>query len=88
MVSGSAKVYGNAKVYNNAWVYGNAEVYGNAICTKKVFTCNFTKNNITVTDKHIAIGCEMHTFKYWFKNIKKIGQRTGKQLITINKEIK
>lgn len=82
-VYGSAEVYGNARVYENAEVYGDArvfgdaEVYRNAWVSVKCLTVTGIKHDITCTDKHIAIGCEMHTFTHWKKHIKEIGKKNG-----------
>ena len=65
-VYGDAKVYGNAEVYGNAKVYGNAEVYGDAKATTVVKTFeNAFYYDITVTDKHIKIGCQQHLKSEW-----------------------
>ena len=71
-VHGNAKVYGNAKVdgnadvYGDAWVWGNAEVYGDAKATTVVKTFeNAFYYDITVTDKHIKIGCQQHLKSEW-----------------------
>ena len=80
-VFGDAEASGNAGVSGNAWVYGNAKVsgnvwvHGNAICTRTPFTCVLTNDYITVTDRHVAIGCEQHTFKHWLKHIEDIGKK-------------
>ena len=69
-VSDNARVFGNAVVSDNAWVTGNAKVSGNAVVSDNavvsgnaVVTRNpvFISNiyhNITITDKHIQIGCQ------------------------------
>ena len=74
-VSGEAKVYGDAKVSGDAEVYGNAkvsgddEVYGDKI-EKENDLINITSNvdsyNITITPKHIKIGCQYHSKTAWF----------------------
>ena len=65
-VYGDAKVYGNAEVYGDAKVYGNAEVYGDAEATTVVKTFgNAFYYDITVTDKHIKIGCQQHLKSEW-----------------------
>ena len=49
-----------------AWVYGNAEVYGDAKATTVVKTFeNAFYYDITVTDKHIKIGCQQHLKSEW-----------------------
>jgi carbonic anhydrase/acetyltransferase-like protein (isoleucine patch superfamily) len=65
----SARVSGNAEVYDSARVGDSARVYGDAVCTLS------TQNLITVTDNHIAVGCEMHTFDYWIEHIEAIGKK-------------
>lgn len=73
-VYGNAKVSGYAEVYGGATVYGNAKVFRHMICTSKVFTCTLTQHNITVSDNHISIGCEVHTFDHWLENVEDIGR--------------
>lgn len=77
-VYGNASVYGNARVFGNASVCGNARVFGNAeVCgnarvfgdarvttTVKTFGNAFIYR-ITVTDKHIKIGCQQHLKSEW-----------------------
>ena len=69
-VYGDAYVYGNARVYGEAGVYGNADVYGDKI-EKENDLINITSNvgsyNITITPKHIKIGCQYHSKTAWFK---------------------
>ena len=72
-VCGNACVSGNARVSDDARVYGNAKVFGNAKVTKLVLTATLPRHNITLTDNHIAIGCECHTIKHWVKHIDSIG---------------
>jgi hypothetical protein len=88
-VSGNARIYGDAWVFGNALVYGNARVYGraevcgdsrvfgDAIATKPVLFTNAHKHRITITDNHIAIGCECHTITEWKQNIVEIGKKHG-----------
>ena len=71
-VSGYAEVFGYAKVYDNAQVSGYAEVFGYAEvsgyaqATKEVITFENTFDyDITVTDKHIQIGCQQHLKSEW-----------------------
>ena len=67
-----ARVYGEARVYDEAWVYGEARVYGEAwVCDEarattvvKTFGNGFDYR-ITVTDKHIKIGCQQHLKSEW-----------------------
>ena len=73
-VYGKARVYGNAGVSGNAWVSGNASVYGNArvsgdaevsgLCLVHIIGLNW---DITISDYHIQIGCELHTIEQWEK---------------------
>ena len=76
-VFGKAKVSGNAQVYGNALVSGNAWVNGNATATGLVQSVTTYKNNITVTDNHIIIGCQCHTIEHWKANIDRIGKDNG-----------
>ena len=65
-VYGDAEVWGNAKVCGDAEVWGDAEVYGNAEATTVVKTFgNAFEYKITVTDKHIKIGCQQHLKSEW-----------------------
>ena len=68
-VYGEAEVYGKAMVYGKARVCGNAEVYGDKI-EKENDLINITSNsgsyNITITPKHIKIGCQYHSKTAWF----------------------
>ena len=80
-VYGYAEVCGNAEVYGDAWVSGKAKVYGNAEVSgnAKVYgdkiekendliniTSNIDSYNITITPKHIKIGCQYHSKTAWF----------------------
>ena len=77
-VFGDARVFGNAMVTDNArvsgdaWVYGDASVYGDAIATKKVTNLITNTYNITITDRHIQIGCKQFTFERFMKLHKRI----------------
>ena len=74
-VSGDAKVSGNARVFCNAEVSGNARVFCNAeVSGDKIekendlinITSNIGSYNITITPKHIKIGCQYHSKTAWF----------------------
>ena len=69
----NARVSGNARVFGNAWVSGDARVFGNAQVTKCLYFQQF-KHSITVTDTHVFIGCEGHSWAYWKANITQIGE--------------
>lgn len=57
---------GDCWVYGNAEVYGDVVVYGNAVVTTTVKTFgNAFIYKITVTDKHIKIGCQQHLKNEW-----------------------
>ena len=65
-VWGDAKVYGYAEVWGDAEVYDNAKVCGNAEATQMAKTFgNAFCYTITVTDKHIKIGCQQHLKSEW-----------------------
>lgn len=78
-VYGDAQVYGSAWVYSGAWVCGNAQVYGHARvygkahvhgdarATKNPKVLTGFKHAVTVTDHHVAAGCEMHPPSVWIK---------------------
>ena len=69
LVRGDALVDGNAQVCGDAQVYGNAQVCGDKI-EKENDLINITSNsgsyNITITPKHIKIGCQYHSKTAWF----------------------
>ena len=74
-VSGDSEVYGNAKVSGDALVSGDARVCGDAEVRcdkieKENDLINITSNsgsyNITITPKHIKIGCQYHSKTAWF----------------------
>ena len=65
-VSGNARVSGDAWIRDNAQVSGDAWVCGGAIVTVNVITFgNAFIYDITVTNKHIRIGCEQHLKEDW-----------------------
>ena len=67
-VSGYAKIYGNARVFEDAEVSGYAQILNNAQATKKVITFgNAFAYDITITDKHIKIGCQQHLKLKWLE---------------------
>lgn len=88
-VCGNARVFGDAEVYGNAEVYGDAEVYEDAkvfedaevTTTVKTFGNAFIYK-ITVTDKHIKIGCQQHLKSEWkdFED-RKIIEMDGKKAL-------
>ena len=60
-------VYDEAQVYGEAQVYDEARVYGEARVTTVVKTFgNGFDYRITVTDKHIKIGCQQHLKSEWY----------------------
>lgn len=71
-VYGNAQVSGNARIFGSAWVSDSAWVYGNAKVTKCLFFQQH-KHPITITDTHVFIGCEGHTWEQWNANILQIG---------------
>ena len=82
-VYGDAEVCGDARVYENAVVCGNARVYENAEVTTTVNTFgNAFIYKITVTDKHIKIGCQQHLKNEWkdFED-RKIIEMDGKKAL-------
>ena len=75
-VYGDAQVDGDARVYGDAWVSGNAQVYGDA----QVSPINLIglPYSITITDRHMRIGCEHHAISDWFAfDDRKIAQMDG-----------
>jgi acetyltransferase-like isoleucine patch superfamily enzyme len=74
-VSNRAIVSGNAKISENAWVCRKAKVYDNARvggcakvledATKTVIHIGYLNYPVTITDNHIKIGCEIHTYEEW-----------------------
>ena len=82
-VYGNARVFGDAEVCENAKVYGDAEVYENAVATTTVKTFgNAFAYKITITDKHIKIGCQQHLKNEWkdFED-RKIIEMDGKKAL-------
>ena len=66
-VYGEAQVYDEARVCDEARVHGEAQVYGKARVTTVVKTFgNGFDYRITVTDKHIKIGCQQHLKSEWY----------------------
>ena len=61
----SARVAGNANISGHAIVSGNACVEGNAIVTKNTINISGFPYNITITDNHLRIWLEQHTFDEW-----------------------
>ena len=81
LVCDNAQVYGNARVSGDASVSGDADVSGDALVSGNAEVCgdkienendliNITSNadsyNITITPKHIKIGCQYHSKTAWF----------------------
>ena len=65
-VCGEAQVFGKAQVFGEAQVCGEARVRGKAQATTTVKTFgNRFRYNITVTDKHIKIGCQQRLKSEW-----------------------
>ena len=71
-VFGEAQVCDEAQVYGEARVYGEAQVYGEArVCDEAQATTiattfgNGFRYCITITDKHIKIGCQQHLKSEW-----------------------
>ncbi len=86
LVSGNALVYGDARVSGNARVYGNARVSGNALVSGNArfqpITISGLAYEITITDRHIRIGCEFHKIKEWDKfSNKRILEMDGKDAL-------
>lgn len=79
-VYGSACVCGSARVYGSARVSDSARVYGEAWVSDSAWGSKEAKNSplflaggklpyrMTVTDKHIRVGCQVQTLKKWKKN--------------------
>ena len=70
-VFSNAKVFGDARVFGNANVSGNARVFGNARVTQNPVCLSGLKHHVTITDKHMSIGCEIKTFAEWQKTTPK-----------------
>lgn len=80
-VYGSAWVGGSARVCDSAVVSGSAQVCGSAVvsekCSRSPLTAQLTRHEITATDNHIRIGCEVHTYKEWLMGYREIGAEAG-----------
>ena len=64
-VYGDARVCGSALVYGGARVYGNALAYGDARVSRTPKVLSGFPYVVTVTDNHIAAGCERHPPSVW-----------------------
>ena len=80
-VSGNARVSGDAQVFGDAWVSGNARVSGNAWVSGGTSVSPIVITGllypVTVTDKHLRIGCEFHTLEHWKENKRSIVEAAG-----------
>ena len=77
-VYGDARVYGRAKVYGEARVHGDANVHGQDKCTSRVTVFDgLPRDEITVTDNHVNIGCEQRTLDEWFECYKEVVKQAG-----------
>ena len=71
LVFGNAQVFGDARVSDNAWVSGNAwmfddaRVFGNAQATKALVFISGLGYLVTISDRHMQIGCELHEADMW-----------------------
>jgi carbonic anhydrase/acetyltransferase-like protein (isoleucine patch superfamily) len=63
IVMDNAVVFDNAIVIADAVVNGNAIVGGNAVVSKPIINIVGLPFNVTLTDKHIQIGCKQFTFE-------------------------
>jgi len=63
-VRGYAQVFASAEVFNYAIVFNSAEVRGSVKATKNPINLQ-VYYNITITDEHIIIGCQCHTYQEW-----------------------
>src|SRR5271165_5876312 len=76
-VSGDARVFGHAQVSGDAWVFGNARVLGDAWEVSPLYIQG-SKHSMTLASfTEIAIGCHLHTIKFWKDNCVEIGQAEG-----------
>jgi len=64
-VFSNARVFGDARVYGNAEVSDNAKVFSNAKVTRTPITVNGFPYQAVITDHHITIGCQQHTYQVW-----------------------
>ena len=64
-VTGNSEVYGDAEVFGDAEVYGEAEVV--AKTTRTPLHLSGLKYAVTITDEHVKIGFDCHTFKEWYE---------------------
>ena len=60
-----AIIYDNAKIFGSAIIPGDAYIGRNAKIDFKVVSIMGIKYPITVWDKQIKVGCEVHTFQEW-----------------------
>ncbi len=72
-VSGEARIFGEAqvsdkaRVFDEARIFGKAQVCGEAQVSGAVLYIIGLDWNVTITDKHIKIGCQMHPISFWEK---------------------
>ena len=84
-VSGDAWVSGNARVSGDAWVSGNAWVSVVCLATPKVITGLLY--TLTITDEHLRVGCQVHTFHEWrTKTEREVLAMDGKSALVFYKE--
>lgn len=85
-VFGDALVYDNACVSDNAWVYGNALVYSDSWVSGNIHVdsvnaiivlCIAMKHSVTVTRKHVQIGCRLFKRSKILKFSKKNAAKRG-----------
>lgn len=60
-VYGDARICDDAVVCDSAVVYGGACVCGDAVCTITPIVITGLHYRVTITDKHIQIGCQQYT---------------------------
>lgn len=76
----NARVSGNAQVYGGAWVYGRAQVYDNARVSRTPKLLTGFPHVVTVTDHHIAAGCQVHPPRVWRARGKAIIRADGRSV--------
>ena len=77
LVSGNAWVSGRAQVSGDARVSGRAQVSGDAVCSATPLYVSGLQYHVTVTDKHIQIGCKQWPLPRTAKAVDKIAMENG-----------
>ncbi|MGL4523755.1 MAG: hypothetical protein ACRCWQ_14505 [Bacilli bacterium] len=86
MLYENAIVCGNVMIENNTTIFGRSSV--NQVCTKTPVNLLGFYYTVTITDKHMRVGCQCHTFEEW-KNFttKEILEMDGKEALKFYRDV-